>query len=106
MGLGVAPARAFQSVGLIPDTCILTRTCPGPGSGRSTSTTFSTSAAGPYLSYSAAFMRVAFTRDSPALSANHGNDLVELGQLSLGRLPVARCGVCPHLLSGGGASND
>ena len=33
MGRGVAPLRDFQSVGFTPDSRILTRTSPGPGSG-------------------------------------------------------------------------
>ena len=50
MGRGVAPLRVFTSVGLIPDACTRTLTSPGPGSGRSTSVTRSTSAAGPVRS--------------------------------------------------------
>jgi hypothetical protein len=47
IGRGVAPARDFQSVGLTPETAIRTRTWPGPGSGVGTSSTRSTSRAGP-----------------------------------------------------------
>src|SRR5450759_3884622 len=45
-----APARIFASPGLIPAALTLTRTCPRPGTGRSTSATRSTSVP-PYWSY-------------------------------------------------------
>jgi hypothetical protein len=40
-------ARAFQSVGLTPETDTRTSTSPGPGSGRCTSVTWRTERAGP-----------------------------------------------------------
>src|SRR6266516_4287110 len=69
MGRGVAPLRVLKSVGLTADTATLTRTSPGPGSGRSTSSTRSTSAAGPWESYSAAFT------SPPRISGSYGRIL-------------------------------
>src|SRR5207249_7699887 len=40
---GPSPRRAFQSVGLTPDTATRTRTSSGPGVGSGRSTSFSTS---------------------------------------------------------------
>ena len=43
LAAGARDWRAFQSVGLTPETCTLTRTCPGPGSGSGRSARTSTS---------------------------------------------------------------
>ncbi len=59
MGRGVIPARIFQSVGLTPEARTRTRTSPSPGCGRSISSTWSTSAAGPVRRYNAAIMNAA-----------------------------------------------
>ena len=48
--LRVEPMRALTSDGLTPEAASLTRTSPGPGCGVSTSPTWSTSRAGPFLS--------------------------------------------------------
>src|SRR5438093_2257983 len=51
-----APARLFTSEGLTPESCTLTSTSPGPGTGSGNWPTVSTSRAGPFRSYHAAFM--------------------------------------------------
>ena len=51
------PARLFTSEGLTPETLSLTNTSWGAGRGFSSSPTVSTSCAGPFLSYQAAFIQ-------------------------------------------------
>ena len=47
IGRAVVPPRALKSVGFTPEACTRTSTSPGPGSGRPTSSTRSTSRAAP-----------------------------------------------------------